>query len=170
MSAHDLILVAEIVGSHGVKGQFKIRSFTSDPHSIRSYFPLKLEDGTIPLYSLKIARHLKDSLFLATSSHATNKDQADALNGTKFYINKADLPAISADEYYFIDLVECKVFEENILIGCVTAVHDFGAGTFLDICLEDSKKTATLPFSNDAILSVNIETKKIIANKGYVLA
>ncbi|MBP9752971.1 MAG: 16S rRNA processing protein RimM [Proteobacteria bacterium] len=165
----QLVLVAEIIGSHGVKGQFKIRSFTSDPLNITSYLPLLTEDKNA--FQIKTLNYLKDNIFLAFKADVTDRDKADQLKGLKLYIQKEKLPSLQNDEeYYFIDLMGCEVFEENELIGKVTEVCNFGAGTFLDIEQKSTKKMVTLPFTKDAVLNVDIINKKIIAAKDYILA
>ena len=40
-----MIHVATIIGAHGIKGEVKLRSFTSDPKAFVSYGPLTATDG-----------------------------------------------------------------------------------------------------------------------------
>ena len=44
-TSHDQVLVGVIVGAHGIKGEVKLKSFTSEPLSIGRYGPLQSVSG-----------------------------------------------------------------------------------------------------------------------------
>ena len=46
-TSHDQVLVGVIVGAHGIKGEVKLKSFTSDPLSIGRYGPLHAATGQV---------------------------------------------------------------------------------------------------------------------------
>ena len=48
-----LIVVAQITGAFGVKGEARVRSFTEDPEACFSYGPLLDESGAVVLTPVK---------------------------------------------------------------------------------------------------------------------
>ena len=53
----DMVLVGVIVGAHGIKGEVKLKSFTSEPLSIGRYGPLKSASGqSFEIAKLKAAK------------------------------------------------------------------------------------------------------------------
>jgi 16S rRNA processing protein RimM len=61
------------------------------------------------------------------------------------------------------------VDEDGTNYGVVIQLHNFGAGEFFDIKTEEGSKVITLPFNKDSVLSIDLENKKIIIDKNYLL-
>lgn len=158
----NLVLVAQILSPHGLKGAFKLRSFTQEP--IETYSPLYTEKGEC--FSFKIIQDLQHGLYLATSKNIQSRTDSETIKGLQLFIQKNQLPKANENEYYHIDLEGCAVFVDDQPYGIVAAVHDFGAGTFLDVKV--GKKTATIPFHKDAIIAVELEHKKICAHPDFI--
>lgn len=158
----NLVLVAQVLSPHGLKGAFKLRSFTQEP--IQTYSPLLTNKGEP--FSFTIIQDLQSGLYLATSKRIQSRTDAETIKGLQLFIQKNQLPQTQDDEFYHIDLEGCTVFVNDQPYGLVTAVHDFGAGTFLDVQVD--KKTATIPFHQEAIIAVDLDLKKISANPDFI--
>lgn len=160
MQPSNLVLVGVIATSHGVRGQLKIRSFTSIPEDIAAYSPLTDKTGT-RIFGLRIIGHAKDTL-IATLEGVTTKEQADALRGIELYASATALPALNENEFYVRDLVGMQVELENRKsFGTVKHVHDFGAGPLLEIALANGSGTEMLPFLT-SIFPVIDMTKRVM--------
>lgn len=167
MQLSDMVVVGEVTSTHGVRGDVKIRSFTDNPKQLKKYDFLYNEHKEIIKVTFK--RDLDKGMFIGSFDAITNKEDAALLKGTLFYIHKSQRPEIEDHECYLSDLINCKVIMENAEIGIITAFHDFGAGTFLDINLKNLKKTGTLPFNKLAILDLNLEKKEVTISKQHLL-
>ncbi|HEY7797737.1 MAG TPA: hypothetical protein VIA80_03155, partial [Hyphomonadaceae bacterium] len=53
MSTERLVVVGQIAGAFGVKGEARVRSFTDDPLACFSYGPLMDEKGVVVLTPIK---------------------------------------------------------------------------------------------------------------------
>ena len=156
-----LICVGAIAGAHGVRGDVRLKSFCADPADIQTYAPLLSEDGATT-FDLKITKSIKNG-FAARIKGVTNREAAEALKGTRLFAPRDSLPDLPDDEYYHSDLIGLTVFDTGgTEIGKVTAVHDHGAGDLLDIRLKSSGKSALLPFTQDAVPTVDLSTARII--------
>tara|TARA_B100001750_G_scaffold246485_1_gene268981 strand:- start:1503 stop:1910 length:408 start_codon:yes stop_codon:yes gene_type:complete len=89
---------------------------------------------TLENYRITLKNKHKGDTWLAFIEGITNKEDADALRGTKLYCDRDAMPDPDDDEIYLNDLIgmEC-VDEQGIHIGVVEAIENFGAGNLLDI-------------------------------------
>jgi len=158
----NLICVGAIMGAFGVRGEVRLKSFCADPSAIETYSPLVTESGDS--YELTIMRSVKSG-FGARLSGIDDKDQADALRGTRLYAQRDDLPTLPDDEYYHSDLIGLEVLDTGgVRLGKVITVLDFGAGDILEIAGKGLKEPAMLPFTLANIPTVDIKAGKIIAD------
>ena len=156
--------VGVILGAHGIAGGLKIKSFCEFPRLIETYNPLKVE-GYPRVLSFKIIGSLKDA-FQATTSEIKDRDSALKLKGKLLFAERIKLPEIDKDEYYFVDLVDLTVKDTNdVAIGKIKNVENHGAGTFLEILLNEKLKTILVPFDKNRILKVNISEKYVVLNE-----
>ena len=155
-----MICVGAIAGAYGVRGEARIKSFCAEPEAIADYAPLTSEDGR--QFDVSITRAIKDG-FAARLSGIPHREAAEALRGTRLYAPRERLPALPDDEYYHADLIGLSVFDTGgVALGSVRAVHDFGAGDVLD--LVGGPKPIMLPFTREAVPTVDLASRRIIAD------
>ena len=134
------------------------------PKSIERYNPLIVENYPETL-TFKIVGNIKDAL-QATTTKITDRDSAMKLKGKLLFAERKQLPAIDEDEYYFTDLEGLTVKNTNdITIGRIKNVENHGAGTFLEIVLNNELKTILVPFNKNTVPTVHITEKYIILNE-----
>lgn len=75
-------------------------------------------------------------------------------------IDKNSLPELGENEYYFCDLEECDVYENDVLVGKVKLVEDYNGRKLLRIARKN-KSDLLLPFVNAFIKDVDIKAKRI---------
>ncbi len=157
------ICVGAIAGAFGVKGEVRLKSFTADPEAIASYGPLSTEDGARS-FTVEITRPVKNG-FAARIEGVTSKEAADDLRGTKLFTERDALPSLPDDEFYHADLVGLAVHDTGgRLLGRVTAVHNHGAGDLLEIAGAGLNTPALLPFTRDAVPTVDLTARRIVAD------
>lgn len=163
----DTIFVGQFGAPFGIRGALKLVSHTHNPVDIFTYGALTTEDGQ-PL-SIKMQRFFKERTFVVDVKDVKDRNGADLLKGQKLFVTRDALPAQSSeDEFYYHDLVGLMlVDEEDQEWGRVESVQNFGAGDFLEFHTPKGKQ-ATIPFSKDAVLSVDLSTKRIQINSTFV--
>lgn len=155
-----LVAVGVITGAHGIRGQVKIRSFTSDPYVLVDYTLLN-ETGS-KRYELRIDGETKQGLF-GSLKGVTDRNAAELLKGTQFFIDKSKLPEPDEEEFYYDQLNGLEVRDAaGQALGTISAVHDFGAGDIIEIRHTDGKKEM-YPFTK-------INFPEVHVSKGYLLA
>lgn len=129
MENKDKILVGKIVAPQGLKGEFKVLTYTSKPEDFKN---LKILD-----FELEYIRKISDNIIICRSKSICDRTGSENLKNKELFIKKSDLPKLSNNEYYHNDLIGMVVIQEDNILGKVSAVYNFGAGDILEI---DSKK------------------------------
>ncbi len=157
----DLVCLAKIVAAHGIKGEVKIKSFTSLKKDVCAYGVLSNKDET-RFFELRITGLLKDLLRVKIKGVDTRND-AEALVGTELYVARDKLPTPKEDTFYQTDLVGATVLDlqSQKAIGSVVGVYNFGAGDILEIKFDGQKNAEMLPFNDSYVPNVDIENKTV---------
>ena len=158
----DRICVGAIAGSFGLRGEVRLKSFCAEPEAIASYGPLFTEDGARS-FTVKLTRPVSGGLGARLSGIAT-KEEADALRGTTLHVDRAKLPRLPDDEYYYSDLIGMEVRDTGgALLGTVTAVHNHGAGDLLEVGAA-GREGLLLPFTVAVVPTVDAATRRIVVD------
>jgi len=163
MSDTSRICVGAIAGSFGVRGEVRLKSFTAQPEDIANYSPLWSEDGARD-FELKITGTIKNG-FSARIKGVAKKEAADALKGQRLYADRASMPHLPDDEFYHSDLIGMQVYDTGgAELGRVKAVLNHGASDLLELHVKGSPKTGLLPFTKEAVPTVDLASGRIVAD------
>jgi 16S rRNA processing protein RimM len=164
----DQVLVGMIVGAHGIKGEVKLKSFTSDPSSIGRYGPLQSKPGQqFEITKLKAA---KDD-FIASLKNVNDRNEAETLKGVELFVAREKLPKLKTHEAYAHDLMGLDVVLENgTTLGKLIGMPNYGAGDLLEVAVDGNSETVLIPFTNAFVPQEDFSTGKItvILPQGYL--
>lgn len=156
----ERVLVGAVVGAHGIKGEIRVRTFTSDPRAFGAYGPVSTATGRI----LRIVgmRSLKEGDVLVTFAGVADRTSAETLKGAELFVPRSALPKPQDGEFYHADLVGLHVQDESgAQLGRVRGVQNFGAGDLIEI--EDEEGDLRfIPFTTDAVPVVDIAQKRMV--------
>ena len=156
-----LVCVGVIAGASCVRGEVRIRSFTENPKDIVAYGSVWLKSDE--KLDLKFVRYSKE-LVVVKVLGVDDRAKAELYKGEKIYVERSSFPTLGEEEFYHSDLIDLKVVDcNNITIGVVKSVLNFGAGDIIDMVMQNGK-SCILPFSSWAIPYVNIERGLIVVN------
>jgi len=156
-----LILVAEVGGAFGVRGELRITAHTADPLALLAYRELKRADGS-PALTLVSGRAAKAGI-VARAKEVATPEQADALRGLKLYVPREALPEPEEDEFYLADLIGLSAVSlDGSPVGTVKSVQNFGADDLLEIEPEGGGATWWLPFTKAAAPEVRLSAGEIV--------
>ncbi|MFO7756940.1 MAG: ribosome maturation factor RimM [Roseovarius sp.] len=163
MSDDTLICVGALAGAFGVKGEVRLKSFTAIPEDIATYAPLTSEDGTHS-FDVTLTGQTSGALTARLSGIAT-REQADSVRGTRLYVPRSRLPDLPDDEFYHADLIGLEVFDTGgTALGRVRAVLNHGATDLLEIHAPGRSETVLLPFTREAVPTVDLAAGRIVAD------
>ena len=159
-SEDRLILLGQITGAHGIRGDVILRTFTADPADIAAYGPLTDASGARPL-ALSVVR-VSDKGVVARVKGVADRNAAEALKGRELFVARSKLPKADEAEYYHADLIGLKaVTPEGVEIGRVIAVQNFGAGDLLEIKMSGGKDAEFIPFTDACVPDVDIAAGRV---------
>lgn len=158
----DLVLLGKIIGTHGIKGEVKVLSdsdFKSERFKIGNTLYLRQKDQNIPITINSYRVH--KGLDLITFNDFKNINEVLPFVGLEIYVNYSNQEGLKKDEYYYPDLLDCKVFDrKNNFLGLVSDLREVPQGTILEITYEG--KVSLVPFHREFVLEVDVKNKKII--------
>jgi 16S rRNA processing protein RimM len=157
-----LILVGQIGGGFGVRGEVRVTAYTADPLALTAYGPLLRADGTVAL-TLTSTRPDKAGVVGRAKEIAT-KEEADALRGLKLHVPRAHFPEPEEDEFYLADLLGVEVRDTaGAVLGTVKSVQNFGADDMLEIAPATGGPTWYLPFTKEATPELHLADGWLLA-------
>ena len=157
----DAVEVGRIIGPWGVKGEIRVKPFSSDAEVLfasTQWFlqpnDLPRPPGARPLQALPAdllvlrARGQGDSV-VASVEGLGDRDQALALSGARVFVSRASFPATrSEDEFYWVDLIGMSVVNRaGLALGQVTGLIETGPHCVLRILShQEGAEECLIPF------------------------
>lgn len=140
----DPIVVGRINGLFGTRGWVKAFSYTRPRDNLLNYDPWYLrEKNAWQPYEVSAARRHGGGL-IASLRGVENRDQAAGLLRREIAVERAQLPAIEAQEYYWVDLIGLRVVNRaGEDLGQVTGLLETGAN---DILRVSGQRDRLIPF------------------------
>ncbi len=149
------VLLGEITGVHGIRGDVALKTYTGDPEAIGDYGPLANEEGD-RTFELRV-RRLGPKGVIASVEGIRDRTAAEKLRGTKLYVDRARLPAPGEGEYYQADLIGLRVVSgDGTPLGTVVSIQNYGAGDLVEIRLGGGGKTELVPFTEAFVLAIDL--------------
>jgi 16S rRNA processing protein RimM len=146
------IVVGQIAGAFGVKGEVRVRSFTEDPETCFSCGPLMDAKGGVILTPVKTRPLNQD--YGVTTKENRQREEWEALKGTLLHVPRAAMPAPEEGEFYIADLIGMDVAHaDGRPLGKVVAAHNFGAGDLVEIA-PSAGPSFMLPFDEAVVVDV----------------
>ena len=152
------IKIAQISSPNGLKGHVKLLIFLDFKEDILSFNNI-FDQKSLQYKISPISK--KEDHWIVKIQGIDSREKAEALKNTTLYIKRSSLPTLSENQFYYEDLISMAVFKDDIQIGIVKSVSNFGAGDLLEIQLNNSVDTIYHPFSNGFIKSIDQLSKKI---------
>lgn len=154
------VLLAAVLGAHGLKGEVRVKVFTAGAGSLSAYGPLHAKDGR--LFTVEALRPGKSGEAVAAFAEVRDRDTAQALKGTELFVKRGALPEIESGEFYHADLIGLDAEDAHgRRIGKVLSVQNYGAGDVLAI-LADSGDEILIAFTRDNVPEIDLKAGRLI--------
>jgi 16S rRNA processing protein RimM len=168
----DAVEVGRIADAWGVKGWFKVLSYSADPEALfaaKTWFLQPSEKGARSFFSgtvqlaIRQARVHSDSV-VAWAQGVDDRDAAEALRGARIFVPRESFPATGEDEYYWVDLIGLPVVNrEGVLLGEVADLMAAGPQTTLVVQQTEGDKVheRLIPFVDAFVDAVDLPARRI---------
>lgn len=159
----DLVELGRIVSAYGVRGWIKIQPHAANGQVllnaktwwVKAPAPLGGAGVLSSAQAVKVtASRIHSGTVVAQLATVPDRDVAEKLKGYTVSVPRSAFPAPDDDEYYWVDLVGCRLFGEDddqasVLIGQVTGVIDNGAHAILQVNRATEDTQGPLQFLQD---------------------
>lgn len=154
MNTNEKILVGKIVAPQGLRGEFRVQTFSQKPKDFQHFRVLSDRFTPEQFHFVRVLNPHSD-IIIAKIDTVSDRNGAELLRGTELFILRSDLPDLKSDEFYQFDLIGFKVFRDNSNIGTITGFQNFGGGdiieldngemvSFVGASVDTDKKTVTV--------------------------
>jgi len=154
----DSVLLGVVTSAHGLKGQFKVKSFTDPPSNLVEYGSLTLSSGNTLTPRLV---NSNKGLLICAANEVLDRAQAEALRKQELRIARELLPPALKTEIYQVDYIGFTVIDsDRNILGVIVGFHNFGAGDIIEVKPETSD-SIFLPFTG-FFIEVNVKKKQLV--------
>jgi 16S rRNA processing protein RimM len=157
----DLVPLGYITGVLGVKGWFKIHSWTNPREAILEYQPWLLGEDRKPVTISK--GRPQGKTIVASLPGIEDREQAGKLVGLEIAVNREQLAKPQENSYYWSDLVGLAVeTKEGDDLGHIVKMMETGAN---DVMVVRGDRERLIPFIPDHyVISVDLEEARLIVD------
>ena len=160
MNKNDLIPFGFLGKPHGLKGNVSIRFFNEKSKL------LKIDDKIFFKNQDRYFLTIKDINYNSKKNlirfiECSSRNEIEKFSNEKFYISKDIFPELQNDENYFIDYIDCYLFDQNEnRIGKIVDVVPIQGNDVLLIDTNLGQKM--VPFAKQLILFFDKNSKKLV--------
>lgn len=158
-----LNLVGKIVGTHGIKGEVKIKSDTDfNRFTIGNILYIEKDNK---YEEIIISSHrIHKNYDLVTFNNLKSINDVLQYVNCDVFVDVSDLDELEEDEFYFDDLIGLKIVGTNYEdLGIVTDIIEVPQGILLEVKTNENKK-ALIPYVDEFIKKIDIEKEIIVIN------
>jgi 16S rRNA processing protein RimM len=163
------IPIGTITNTHGLKGALSVKTdsdFKESRYQKGNTLYIEYKGAYIPV---KVKGYFtKGSLDILTFEAFDSINEVEKFKASTLYVLDADREALEEDDYYYSDLLDLKVYnEEETFIGTISAIKDMPQGAIL-VVKREGLKDALIPFRKEFVKTVTKTHITIIEMDGLL--
>lgn len=162
--------VGRIGRPYGIRGWVHVHSSMDPPEALLLHRPWLLAPvpgrrHDVPLWSeiaiQRVRRH--GTAFVAWLGECADRNDAQALTGTLVGLPRSSLPVLEEDEYYWADLLGCRVcLQDGAELGTVKELFETGAN---DVMVVVGERERLVPFVlGETVIAVDLKRRDIVVD------
>jgi 16S rRNA processing protein RimM len=163
-SSDNLIAVGRIVGTHGIKGQLRLFSYSGNLESLQAAQDIYLRSPAGVDRKVILTRAVNHSgKILLTLDGLDTIEQVQDLAGFEIYLQRDQLPVPAEGEYYWQDLLGMSVVtSEGQILGIIKDILETGANDVYLVHDDKIGREYLIPAISNVVVSVDVTSKTMI--------
>ena len=149
----EFIDVAQIINTHGLRGEVKIYPRTDYPEFFEEISGVYLEDETY--FKITSVKYHKNTVILKFKGINTI-DEAQRLRQKVLYVPKSYFDDLPEGTYLIADIIGLEVFENEVSYGKITDCIQTGSNDVY-VVSDSNKKEILIPALESVIEEINID-------------
>ncbi|HIF95175.1 MAG TPA: 16S rRNA processing protein RimM [Myxococcales bacterium] len=163
---HQRIVLGEIIGAHGLDGEVRIRFASDGPETLLAteavWVGSSANDPEARRYRVHGCGLGRKGEVRLTFDGVEGRDAIGRLVGLVVAAPASDLPALPEGEFYWYELIGCRVASETGLeVGIVREIWETGAHDILVVEDEDGVRRL-LPTAAELMKNVDLDAGRIV--------
>jgi 16S rRNA processing protein RimM len=158
-----LVPLGALVGTHGVRGELRLRPFNPDSALLGELQQVHLvaPDGRVRGVTIEAARH-HQTVWLIKIAGVRSMDDARSLIGSRIAVREVDLPPLGQGQFYHYQIVGLAVVDEaGESWGRVSSVLSAGGNDVL-VITDDAGRERMVPMIDQAVRSIDAAAGRIV--------
>lgn len=157
----ESLLIAEIVGLHGLQGVVKLRSYADSPTLFEPGRMFRLENSGGQAQTLAVAWAKPHGKGMLLAIEGVNeRDTAEALIGSRLWVDKATLPDLHDGTYYWFELIGLSVYTtQDRYLGTLESILPTGSNDVYVV--RDGDEEILLPALASVVQMINIDQRRM---------
>lgn len=156
--------VGQIVNTFGIKGQVKVVPFTNDIERFdelrKVYIVNRKNRKEVEIENVKYHKNM----VLLKFKGLDKIEDVEIFKNCYLEIDRKDGKPLEEGEYYIIDLIGLDVYtDEGTHLGKVDDIYNTGSNDIY-VVKDELGKQILLPYIDDVIKEINLESRKIIVH------
>ena len=155
------MLIGQIIGVHGIKGNFKLRSYAESLSVFQpdSVVVVVTSDGRQKPYEINwVKPHAKAALI--SFKGVDTRDQAEALIGCELFIEKSRLPEPEEGSYYWFDLIGLDVFDvDQKYLGRLESIFETGSNDVYVV--KEGDEEILIPALESVVQKIDLKNRRM---------
>jgi 16S rRNA processing protein RimM len=158
------VVVGELAGAHGIRGEARLRPFNPDSSVIGEVSHVVLVPAHGPWEPTRIERARPHGPgWLVSLSEVKTPEAARALTGRQVAVRERDLPALAGGQYYCYELIGLEVVDvSGERIGTVRDVLASGGNDLLVVSA--GEKERLVPMVDRMVTAVDLARRLIVVD------
>jgi 16S rRNA processing protein RimM len=175
----NLIEVGKIIKPFGIKGEVIVTDYADDFETFINFknFYIKIKENgisTLKKFEIIKFRGNKNKIILSLENFE-NINDAEKLRNCKVYVLREDI-ILKEGEYLFDDLIGCECFYQDLKIGIIVGMPNYGTCDMFEIEYYEPKpldkknnetKFINIPYFKELIEKIDIDKKIVYFNESY---
>jgi 16S rRNA processing protein RimM len=132
---NDLLEVGVVIGFHGLRGDFKVRTLPTGDLALPGAREVYLKDSEgLPVRHTAVRASKHKQNILLHLSGLDSLAEVEPLLGTSVWMAKTDLPELDDEQYYWSDLEGLEVVDQQLgALGLVSGMFATSAHDILEV-------------------------------------
>ena len=152
-------MIGEILRAHGVRGELKVYPLTHNPRRFKKLSEVILQRGCETVRMPVRRADVQPDIVVLSLEGIDTREQAERYRGYEVRVERAAVPLLGPDTYYYFELEGMRVFEGDVFLGELTQIVQTGANDVYVV--KGPRGEVCIPALKSVVKQVDVEEKRM---------
>ncbi|MBD5092153.1 MAG: 16S rRNA processing protein RimM [Clostridiales bacterium] len=148
--------IAKVVKPRGLKGEMKVEFYSSDVARLSKLKHVKLRDTQYEVEKLTP----EGQYGFVKLKGIDSIEAAEAMRGQLIFARREDLPSLSEDKFYIVDIIGLSVIVDGGVVGTISDVLQYGSADVYVV--KSAQGSFSFPALKQVIKEIDVKGGKMV--------